>query len=447
MKLTLKEIALACNGKLVGDENIIVSSITTDSREVNNGSLFAAIKGNRSDGHQFITQCKEKGAVCALCEDIPETDIPYIQVNSTLTALTQIATYYRSLFSIPFIGITGSVGKTSTKEMIYSVLKEKFIVHKTKGNFNNHLGVPITIFNTPDDAEIAVIEMGISGFDEMNLLSSIVKPDMAVFTNIGNCHLENLNDRDGVFKAKTEMLNFMKPGSKVFYNADDDKLSQLKDNKNITPISYGFDSSYDYFATNIENHLKEGVSASLYIDKEKIDVSIPVIGDFMVANALCAAAIGKSFSMTTDEIKKGIENFENVGSRSRVIETDYITIIDDCYNANPTSVKASIDTLAKFDSRTVAIIGDMKELGESEISLHEETGKYICDKGIELLIAIGPLCKYMSDAYHGSVYFSTIEECIDNLDKLIKKDDTILVKASHSMNFEKIVEKLKDLKL
>lgn len=443
--ITLKEIANACSGKLVGDENTVITSVETDSRKVVSGTLFAAIPGNRVDGHDFIESSIEKGMACALCEREPNCNTPYILVPSTLQALKDIAAYYRSLFTIPIIGITGSVGKTSTKEMIASVLSVKYKIHKTEKNFNSQIGVPLTVFGIEEDTEISIIEMGISDFGEMSNLAKIVKPDICVFTNIGDCHLEALKDRDGVFRAKTEMLDFVKPQTKVFYNANDKQLWKIKDFANITPVPFGFDISDKYYATNVQTVQGKGVLATLVLDNEKVDVTIPAIGEFMVLNALCAAGIGKQFNMTNEEIKKGIESFENVGSRSRVIDTGFITLIDDCYNANPTSVKASIDALAKFDKRTVAVIGDMKELGENENDLHKQVAEYILSKGIDLLICAGKLCENMAKISKAVVHFDTTEDCAENISKYIKKGDTVLVKASHSMHFEKIVEKLKEL--
>ena len=443
--ITLKEIANACSGKLVGDENTVITSVETDSRKVVSGTLFAAIPGNRVDGHDFIESSIEKGMACALCEREPNCNTPYILVPSTLQALKDIAAYYRSLFTIPIIGITGSVGKTSTKEMIASVLSVKYKIHKTEKNFNSQIGVPLTVFGIEEDTEISIIEMGISDFGEMSNLAKIVEPDICVFTNIGDCHLEALKDRDGVFRAKTEMLDFVKPQTKVFYNANDKQLWKIKDFANITPVPFGFDISDKYYATNVQTVQGKGVLATLVLDNEKVDVTIPAIGEFMVLNALCAAGIGKQFNMTNEEIKKGIESFENVGSRSRVIGTGFITLIDDCYNANPTSVKASIDALAKFDKRTVAVIGDMKELGENENDLHKQVAEYILSKGIDLLICAGKLCENMAKISKAVVHFDTTEDCAENISKYIKKGDTVLVKASHSMHFEKIVEKLKEL--
>lgn len=443
--ITLKEIANACSGKLVGDENTVITSVETDSRKVVSGTLFAAIPGNRVDGHDFIESSIEKGMACALCEREPNCNTPYILVPSTLQALKDIAAYYRSLFTIPIIGITGSVGKTSTKEMIASVLSVKYKIHKTEKNFNSQIGVPLTVFGIEEDTEISIIEMGISDFGEMSNLAKIVKPDICVFTNIGDCHLEALKDRDGVFRAKTEMLDFVKPQTKVFYNANDKQLWKIKDFANITPVPFGFDISDKYYATNVQTVQGKGVLATLVLDNEKVDVTIPAIGEFMVLNALCAAGIGKQFNMTNEEIKKGIESFENVGSRSRVIDTGFITLIDDCYNANPTSVKASINSLSKFMSRKVAVIGDMKELGENENDLHKQVAEYILSNGIDLLICAGKLCENMAKVSNTVVHFDTTEDCAENISKYIEKGDTVLVKASHSMHFEKIVEKLKEL--
>ncbi len=441
--ITLKEIAKSCSGQLFGDENILVTSIVTDSRQVKDGTMFAAIKGERVDGHTFIPQCIDAGAVCALVEEKPECKCNYILVDSTLVALKKIAEYYRSLFTIPFIGITGSVGKTSTKEMISSVLSQKFNVHKTQGNFNNELGVPLTIFKLEEDHEIAVIEMGISGFTEMTRLATIVRPDISVITNIGYCHLENLIDLDGVLKAKTEMLEFLNPDGKMFFCGDDEKLYTVKEHNGIKTSFYGFDSRNEYKAEIIETDLFTGIACKLYLKNSVIECTVPSVESHMVANALCAAAIGESLGMTPEQIKCGVENYKTVGSRSNVIRKNDITIIDDCYNANPTSVRASVSSLAKFTGRKVAIIGDMKELGTNENKLHFETGQFIYDTGIDEVVAVGELAKHLFDgAKSKGYYYSTVDECTAHIADIIQKGDTVLVKASHSMHFDKIVNEL-----
>lgn len=442
---TLEQIADACGGKYTGDEKLKttpVSSIERDSRNIKENSLFLAIKGARVDGHDFIKKCYESGAVCALCEKAPENaSKPYILVDDTLKAVKKIAKAYRELFDIPIVGISGSVGKTSTKEMIASVLSQKFNVHKTQGNLNNELGVPLTLFGMDDDTEAAVIEMGISGFGEMSRISEMVKPTVEVITIIGECHLENLGDRDGVFKAKTEMFENLKDGGVVVLNGEDDKLNKVKEVKGKAPVFYGINSG-EYTARNIRNNGVLGVDAELCFGGKSIKVTIPAIGTYMVANALAAAAVGVELGLTASEIKAGVESYKTVGSRANLVDTGKIRIIDDCYNANPTSVKASLDTLMNFDGRKVAILGDMKELGENELELHFEVGEYAkkCDK----VIAVGPLAAKLAEGADGD-YFETKEELIEKLQGLIFEGDIVLVKASHSMAFEKIVEELKKI--
>lgn len=443
--ITLLKVAQACGGVLHGDPDIQITSIVTDSRKAIKGSLFAAIKGARADGHRFIPMTVEQGAVCVLCEDAPTVDTPYIQVESTLIALKGIAEYYRSLFTIPFIGVTGSVGKTSTKELISSVLSQKYNVHKTAGNFNNELGVPLTLFGLEEAHEAAVIEMGISGFGEMTRLSKMVRPDISVITNIGYCHLENLGDRDGVLKAKTEMFTYLQPDGKIILCHDDDKLRTVTDYKGIRPIFYGTDTADEYYADNIEELLLNGVKCTLHHGDGAIDVTIPAMGRHNVLNALCAMAVGKQLGLTDDEIRDGIERFQNVGSRNNIIHTRGMTVIDDCYNANPTSTKAGLNTLSNFSGRKVAVLGDMKELGKEELALHREVGAYAKEKGIDLLIAVGELSKATADGYgESAVHYTTVEDCIEEIPKLLQTGDAVLVKASHSMQFEKIVDALKE---
>ena len=441
--ITLREVAQACSGTLHGDPDIRITSIVTDSRRAGEGSLFAAIPGERVDGHSFIMKTFEQGAVCALCERAPEGDGQYILVDSTLVALKGIAEYYRSLFTIPFIGVTGSVGKTSTKELISSVLAQRYNVHKTSGNFNNELGVPLTLFGLEESHEAAVIEMGISGFGEMTRLSKMVRPDISVITNIGYCHLENLGDRDGVLRAKTEMFTYLKDNGTIILCHDDDKLRTVTEFNGVRPIFYGTDPADEYYADDIGELLLDGVRCTLHHGDSAITVTIPAMGRHNVLNALCAMAVGRQLGLTDDEIKHGIESFTNVGSRNNIIRTRGMTVIDDCYNANPTSTKAGLDTLSNFTGRKVAVLGDMKELGRDELSLHREVGAYAKDKGVDLLIAVGPLSKATAGGFgDGAKYYPTVDECIADIGGLLREGDAVLVKASHSMHFEKIVAAL-----
>ena len=445
---TLAEIAAACGGTYVGNEDMksaVITSVERDSRQVKEGSLFLAIKGERVDGHDYIQKCYDSGAICAICEKAPENaDKPYILVPSTLQAVKEIGRAYREKFDIPVVGVSGSVGKTSTKEMLYAVLSQKFKTHKTQGNLNNELGVPLTLLSMPEDTEAAVIEMGISGFGEMTRLAKMAQPTICVLTIIGCCHLENLGDRDGVLKAKTEMFDYAKEGAAFILNGDDDKLSTVKDVRGTKPIFFGLDKSNRYYAENIENNGEGGVSCTLCFDDTRLDVTIPAIGSYMVSNALAAVAAGKLLGLSDEQLKNGVEAYKTVGSRANVINTGKLRIIDDCYNANPTSVKASLDTLKNFEGRKVAILGDMKELGSNELALHYDTGAYAKEIGIDRVLSVGPLAKELARGAE-DLWFESIDALLPELPDLLKDGDTVLVKASHSMHFENIVENLKTL--
>ena len=445
---TLAEIAAACGGTYVGDEALksaCVTSVERDSRQIKEGSLFLAIPGERVDGHDFIEKCFDSGAVCAICEKAPKNaSKPYILVPSTLQAVKKIGRAYREKFDIPVVGVSGSVGKTSTKEMLYAVLSQKFKTHKTQGNLNNELGVPLTLLSMPEDTEAAVIEMGISGFGEMTRLSEMAQPTVCVLTIIGCCHLENLGDRDGVLKAKTEMFKNARENAAFILNGDDDKLSTVKEVNGTRPVFFGLNSGNDYYAENIENNGEGGVGCTLCFDGKKLDVTIPAIGSYMVSNALAAVAVGRLLGLSDEQLKNGVEAYKTVGSRANVVNTGRLRIIDDCYNANPTSVKASLDTLKNFNGRTVAILGDMKELGANELSLHYDTGAYAKETGIDRVISVGPLAKELAKGAD-DLWFESIDELEKELPDMLSDGDTVLVKASHSMHFEKIVEFLKTL--
>ena len=448
---TLKEVLKATSGQYFGDLNLLereLSQITTDSRKVKKDSLFAAIAGERVDGHSFIPQCMEIGALCALCEKSPEGDTPYILVPSTKKALQEIAKAYREKFDIPFIGISGSVGKTTTKEMIASVLSTKYKVMKTQGNFNNELGVPFTLFTLEDDHEIAVVEMGISDFGEMSLLSSMAQPDVCVLTNIGSCHLENLKTLEGVRKAKTEMFSYMRDGGEVVLSGDDPLLREITEVKGEKPLFFGLSEGCEFTAKDIESNNSDRTEFTVCYDGGSFRATVYALGKHMVTNALAAAALGKKFGLTDEEIAAGIEAYKPAGSRQNVIKTEKLTIIDDCYNANPVSMKASMDTLAGFEGRRVAIVGDMKELGENEVSLHAEIGKFAVEKKLDLVIAIGPLALNIykeARPYIDCEWFGTLEEAKLEMHEMLTIGDTVLVKASHSMKFDEIVEYIKEL--
>lgn len=454
--LTLEHIARVCVGTYRGPEdkkNICVTSITSDSRKAEKGCLFVPIPGARVDGHDFIPQVMAAGALGTLSEkELEDADFPYIQVKSSLQAVKDIAAYYLEQLEIPVVGITGSVGKTSTKEMIAAVLSQKFRVLKTQGNFNNELGLPLTVFRLRDEDEIAVLEMGISDFGEMHRLAAIAKPNICVITNIGTCHLENLGDRDGVLRAKTEIFDHLKENAAVILNGDDDKLAAVSQVQGKKPIFFGLDESHPIYADQVESKGLRGISCRIHTPEGAFSVVVPIPGQHMVYNALAGTAVGLTCGMKLEEIRKGIESLQPVSGRFHIIDTEKYTIVDDCYNANPMSMKASLGILKDALGRKTAILGDMGELGKDEAALHAEVGAFAGGCGIDLLICVGELCTHMARAAKEAselegkslqvVHLENLEELLEKLPELVCDRDTILVKASHFMHFEKVVEAL-----
>ncbi len=455
--LTLENIARVCNGKFYGPEELRkeeITSITTDSRKAEPGCLFVAIKGERVDGHDFAAGVMEQGALCVLAEhELPNFTGCYIQVESTLAAVREIAEFYRKGLDIKVVGITGSVGKTSTKEMIASVLSEKYKVLKTLGNFNNELGLPLTVFRLTEEDEVAVLEMGISNFGEMHRLSKIARPDICVMTNIGQCHLETLHDRDGILQAKSEIFDFLKEDGGIVLNGDDDKLSAIQEIKGIKPVFFGLESGRSIYADEIAPKGLKGISCRIHTPKGEFEVMIPIPGVHMVRNALAATAVGLLMGLSLEEIKSGIEKSESLSGRFHIIEKGSLTIIDDCYNASPVAMKASLDILKDAEGRKVAVLGDMFELGEDAAALHASVGAHAAGNAIDLLICVGENCRHMAKAAFETggcgevLQVPTLDSILATLPELICPGDTILVKASHAMHFEKVVEKLLELEM
>ncbi|MDD3278845.1 MAG: UDP-N-acetylmuramoyl-tripeptide--D-alanyl-D-alanine ligase [Lachnospiraceae bacterium] len=448
--LTLEHIAAACHGTYVGAEHeksMCVSDITTDSRKNTDGCLFVPIKGARVDGHDYIPQVIADGALAVLSEnDLGKQEFPYIRIKSSLQAVKDIAEYYLQQVHIPVVGITGSVGKTSTKEVIAAVLAQKYQVLKTQGNFNNELGLPLTVFRIREDDEIAVLEMGISDFGEMSRLARIARPETAVITNIGWCHLENLRDRDGIFRAKTEIFDYLKPQGNVILNGDDDKLNQVTEVQGKSPMLFGISHNNDVYATDMVSLGLKGVTCRIHTPGGSFDTLIPMPGQHMVYNALAGTCVGLTYGLSLQQIKAGIESLQPVSGRFHIIENEKYTIVDDCYNANPVSMKASIAVLGDALGRKVAVLGDMGELGADEAALHAEVGTYAGEQKLDALYCVGPLCRHMAEAAKKACpsmevqHFDTRDLLIRQLPSLLKKGDTILIKASHFMQFERIIE-------
>ncbi len=445
--MTLSDAAAACGGRLVGcrEPGAGIGRAVIDSRAVEPGDLFAAYRGEKTDGHRFIRSALEKGAVCALAEEIPEgIEGPVLLVDDVQKALEKICTAYRKTLSIPVVGITGSVGKTTAKEMIASVLSQRYSTLKTEGNHNNQIGVPMTVSRIESCHEAAVVEMGISGFGEMSELAAVARPTIAVFTVIGRAHLEFLKDLDGVFRAKTEMLDFLPEDGIVICNGDDGKLKDLRCPQKV--LRFGTDSSCEIRADEIELLPEGRTRCRIRCPGHDIRADIPAFGRQMVYAALEGAAVGIALGMTDREIEAGLSRYETVGRRNAVTDTGYVTLVDDCYNANPESMRCAVDSLAAFDGRRVCLLADMLEMGDDSPQLHRALGRYAAERGIDIVAACGILGREIADgAGERGKWFPSREEMIRALPELLHRGDRVLVKASLGMHMESVSEAVKEL--
>lgn len=458
--MTIMNIAIACNGiryncgdmfdeNNSGILNTEVVGISIDSRAVERDFLFIPLVGARADGHDYIEQVMKQGALCVLSErELPGYEQAYILVESCHQALKDIAKFYRKTSDVKVVGITGSVGKTSTKEMVASVLSTKYNVLKTAGNFNNEIGLPLTVFNIKEEHQIAVLEMGISEFGEMSRLTEVAVPDVAIITNVGACHLESLIDLDGVLKAKSEIFESMNETSSVVLNGMDSKLRSISDIHGKKPLFFGLDDSFDIYASDVINLGLEGTRCNIHFSNKVIQVHISIPGEHMVLNALAGAIVGTELGLSPEQIKTGIEALVPVSGRNNIIKGHNYTVIDDCYNANPVSMKASLDVVNTANTRRVAILGDMGELGSNEVEMHTEVGMYAARLDLDLLCCIGDLAEHIAkgaldeNAPCDIAHFPTKEDFISSMSELLQHGDTILVKSSNFMKFSELVDVL-----
>ena len=448
---TVRQLIEATGGRYFGEEGELareIAFVTSDSRQAAPGALFVAFVGARADGHVFMAQCLAKGAACCLSEREPGCDErPCVQVPSTLKAMGALAAWHRSRFDIPVVGITGSVGKTTTKEMIAAVLSARFNTHKTEKNFNNELGVPRTLLNLDEGHQVSVVEMGISDFGEMRRLTHMVRPTIAVMSVIGDSHLEFLGDHAGVLRAKGEIFESMSAEQLAVLNGDDAMLHDF--HPPVRRITYGMNEDNDFVARDVQNLGLDGIRCTIHHHGAAFEARIPAFGVHMVYAALAGAAVGWALGMTDAEIAEGISRYRTVGDRARVLKTERWTVISDCYNANPSSTAAAIDSLKMLPGRCVCILGDMLELGENTAALHAQVGGHAAQSGVDLVIAVGALSR---NTYEGAlaaggkaIWFETKAALIDRLPELLQPGDSILVKASHSMAFEEITQKLLEM--
>lgn len=439
------EIVEATQGILVsGNRDDEINFFSQDSRQMTNGGMYIPLKGERFDGHDFIESAFQTGAQAIISEkDVSYEDKIVIKVKDTYQALKDMASYLRSHRPVKVVGVTGSVGKTSTRDMVYSVVKQKYKTLKTEGNYNNEIGLPLTILRYHDE-EVLVLEMGMNHLQEMSRLSMIARPDIACITNVGTAHIGELGSRENILKAKLEITDGMKEGATLIINQDNDMLQTVElPHLNIVRVGKSKEASIQ--ASHIVLEETKSSFEVEYQGKKEI-IEVPVQGEHNVSNALIAIAVGIELNIPLEDIKKGIQEFKLTKNRMDILEKNHKTVIDGTYNASVDSMKSSIDVLANYKKRKVAILADMLELGNYSQQLHEEVGSYVASKGIDVLVCVGKEAKYiyqkakesMKDVY----YFESNQEVIAHLEELLKEDDVILVKGSHSMNLKEVVEKI-----
>lgn len=466
-KMTADEIASACDGEIVrvGDKvDETVEYISHDSRESCPGTLFCAIRGERFDGHDFIKNAVEGGACVILCERVPEIaelSFTAVVVKDTVLALGALCKYYKSFSKATFVAVTGSVGKTTTKEFIYAVASSAFKTHKTQGNHNNEIGLPLTIFELEPDDRVSVIEMGMSGFGEIEYMSKLVEPDIAVITNIGTSHLAALGTRENICAAKMEIVAGLKKNGTLILNADEPLLFAKRGNVTPEPEFISVYSRFgDYRAVNIR-HLADGMMYDLIYDNKPVtNVEVPALGRHNVYNSLIAYAVGVKLGMTDEAIRAGLARFVSAEKRQNIYPVGDITVIDDCYNASPESMRASIDVLTslaqKRNAVPCALLGDMLELGEYSRLMHDQLGQYAAQMKVVRLYCFGEMADVVAEAaIKKGVRADNVCVVLDSgdpesmaslIDQTIAPGDILLVKASRDVRAERVIDSLKKLR-
>lgn len=444
--LTLNEIASAVGGILsreeIGEET--VSSICIDSRKLESGCLFLAIKGENFDGHDFAQRAIDSGARAVLCHRQIDCDRT-ILVQDTRKALLALASYYRDKFHIPVVGLTGSVGKTTTKEMIHAVLSSEKKTLKTIGNLNNEIGLPMTVFGLDRTYQAAVLEMGMSGFGEIEVLSNTAKPTAAVITNIGVSHMEKLGSQENIMKAKLEILSGMTENAPLLLNGDDGLLATVKlEGRKV--YYFGMSSKCHFRAENISFSSTDTIFDIKYDGKQQ-GIRLPAVGIHNVMNATAAFGVGILLGIHPQKAADALEHYEACGMRQRIVRHDGVMVIEDCYNASPDSMRAALTTLRDANANVkVAVLGDMLELGEASQQFHCEVGEFAA-KCADIMLCCGEKAKYYLEGFRKAgnqncLHYSDREQLVEKLDEILEKGDAVLFKASRGMKLEEIINSL-----
>jgi UDP-N-acetylmuramoyl-tripeptide--D-alanyl-D-alanine ligase len=436
-------------------EPVVVKGVSIDTRKIESGNLFVPFKGENVDGHQFVRHAIDNGASAALWDinvPNPPEDIPVIVVEDPLLTLQSLANQYRHELNLKVVGITGSNGKTTTKDIVANLLSVKYRVHKTKGNYNNHIGLPLTILSLPQDSEVAVLEMGMSGYGEIELLSEISQPDAAIITNIGESHLQDLGSREGIAKAKLEIVKGLKPDGLFAYYGDEPLLQDGVQELDLKQVeTFGRNESNTIYPTKIEMNNQGSYFETSLTEGETF--FLPVLGQHNIHNALAGILIARQFGLTVDEMKEGLKSLKLTQMRMEMVEgTKGESIINDAYNASPTSMKAAIGLVSELEGfRTkILVLGDMLELGDHEEEFHQEIGRLIEPEKVKQVFTFGHLGTFIAKGAlenfpEGRVHSFTDKESLTNeLSSTIKGDELILFKASRGIKLEEIIEGLKE---
>jgi UDP-N-acetylmuramoyl-tripeptide--D-alanyl-D-alanine ligase len=456
MRRTLDWVQRVTGGAIHGERTVVpsvVNGVSTDTRTLVSGQLYVPLKGERFDGHMFLTQAMEKGAVASLWQTdhtIPEKPgIPLILVENTLKALQAMAAAYRCELGVPLVAVTGSNGKTTTKDLIACILSVRYRVHKTQGNLNNHIGVPLTLLSMPEEAEVAVVEMGMNHAGEIALLSRLARPDLAVVTSIGESHIEFLGSREGITRAKLEIREGLAKDGPILYDGDEPLLTRLLEQDPHPQVRVSWTEG-DEAPLEIRSLGTEG-----YTFRSKRTGTLfhlPLLGRHNIKNALLAVEVARRLGLKEKEIRDGLAQAKTTGMRLELkLARNGMSIIDDAYNASPTSMRAALDLLSELDPgrEKWAILGDMREIGSLEERSHKEVGAYVAEKGIARLYTVGERGRWIGEgariAGTGNLvirHFATLDEAAEELAREGHPGVLLLVKASRAAQLDRVVKTL-----
>ena len=447
-ELTLKELAQWCGGETIPADAVgTITGMQHDSRKVRIGELFVALPGERVDGHDYVEQARKAGAVAALVSRKVESSLPQILVEDTLKAYGDIAREYRNRSGVNVVAITGSVGKTTTKEMISCVLSGKYRVSKTQGNHNNNLGLPITVMEMPADTQMAVLELGMNHFGEMTYLTSIARPNVVVITNIGTMHIEHLGTREGILKAKLEIMQGIQEDGVAVFNGDELLLWNLREGSHRR-IYFGIENDQCDIVAEEIRQIDGGVYFTVRGLGQRFQIFVPQEGRHMVYNALAAVAVGLLSGVSPESIQYQLGLFHNAGMRQNIFEENGFVIIEDCYNAGPESMEAALRVLGdhKTEGRRIAVLGDMLELGSRAMAEHYRVGR-LAANAADLVLAYGEHSeRIVTGAITGGIHtkcamhFEDREEMASTLRRMARKGDVLLFKGSRGMHMEQVLK-------